>query len=611
MQETRLFLPWAEALVLMKVDDDRIEEKALKSSSSTNSFFTSGLESNTIAFSLVGMATTDKYDRQLRLWGAHGQRALMEANLLLLGAGAVGTETVKNLVLPGIGKITVCDDQNVTEADQGNNFFVTQQDLGRPKAQVVTTWLCEMNTDVAAGEALIINPTALVLNNPEALLPYNFIIAANQPHSTVLVLSQFCWERNIPLLVVRSVGFLGYLRLQIRNHEVIEGKPDPSNGIIHDVRVGHPFPALEAFARDVDLARMDPYQHKHVPFIVILVKVLQDWKLSHDGSIPVKTDRAALVAAITALSDDYYPQNPFSDTDSQVEFEKFRGIRYEENFQEALKNVAKLWTPKAISSDLSALIEQEAKSTGEDSKSEFSALLKGLKKFMSANDRQVPHKGEIPDMVSTTAFFVELQKIYEEKALQDKNQLRGYANECRASQGLAPVNEQVLGIFCKNVFDVTKCVRRSICDESVSPNVEEMRCALWDLAVPQEQTPILWHLTLQAANEFHQENGRYPGQIASNDSNDLQPDIDRVWEIMKNMAAKLEMTEELITAGLLLPAHAQEIVRYGAIEMHNISAIVGGISAQEVVKVVTHQYVPIDNTYIYNGIACVGSKHTF
>jgi len=44
-----------------------------------------------------------KYDRQLRLWAASGQAALESANILLLnsGAGTVGVETLKNLVLPG------------------------------------------------------------------------------------------------------------------------------------------------------------------------------------------------------------------------------------------------------------------------------------------------------------------------------------------------------------------------------------------------------------------------------------------------------------------------------------------------------------------------------
>jgi amyloid beta precursor protein binding protein 1 len=48
-----------------------------------------------------------KYDRQLRLWAANGQAALESAHILLLnsGPGAVGIETLKNLVLPGKDRI--------------------------------------------------------------------------------------------------------------------------------------------------------------------------------------------------------------------------------------------------------------------------------------------------------------------------------------------------------------------------------------------------------------------------------------------------------------------------------------------------------------------------
>lgn len=44
-----------------------------------------------------------KYDRQLRLWASSGQDALESSHILLLnsGSGAVGVETLKNLVLPG------------------------------------------------------------------------------------------------------------------------------------------------------------------------------------------------------------------------------------------------------------------------------------------------------------------------------------------------------------------------------------------------------------------------------------------------------------------------------------------------------------------------------
>lgn len=49
-------------------------------------------------------AKSQKYDRQLRLWGANGQAALESAHVCLLnnGCGTVGVETLKNLVLPGM-----------------------------------------------------------------------------------------------------------------------------------------------------------------------------------------------------------------------------------------------------------------------------------------------------------------------------------------------------------------------------------------------------------------------------------------------------------------------------------------------------------------------------
>jgi amyloid beta precursor protein binding protein 1 len=82
------------------------------------------------------MATTDKYDRQLRLWGANGQRQLMYSHILLIHANGVGSETLKNLVLPGIGNFTILDDYIVNHNDLSNNFFVSSSSVGKPRAEV-------------------------------------------------------------------------------------------------------------------------------------------------------------------------------------------------------------------------------------------------------------------------------------------------------------------------------------------------------------------------------------------------------------------------------------------------------------------------------------------
>ena len=62
-----------------------------------------------------------RYDRQLRLWGEHGQTGLESARVLIIGVNATTAELAKNLVLPGIGAVTLLDDKGGRFAIQ--NYF--------------------------------------------------------------------------------------------------------------------------------------------------------------------------------------------------------------------------------------------------------------------------------------------------------------------------------------------------------------------------------------------------------------------------------------------------------------------------------------------------------
>ena len=42
--------------------------------------------------------------------------------------------------------------------------------------------------------------------------------------------------------------------------------------------------------------------------------------------------------------------------------------------------------------------------------------------------------------------------------------------------------------------------------------------------------------------------------------------------------------------------------RYGGAELHTVAAFLGGIASQEIIKIITEQYVPLNNTLVLNGV---------
>lgn len=56
---------------------------------------------------------------------------MRSANILLISVKALGTEIAKNLILNGIGSLTIVDSEQVTEDDLGAQYYVREEDIGR------------------------------------------------------------------------------------------------------------------------------------------------------------------------------------------------------------------------------------------------------------------------------------------------------------------------------------------------------------------------------------------------------------------------------------------------------------------------------------------------
>lgn len=72
---------------------------------------------------------TFRGNRRVRVWGDAGQERLEDAHVCVINSSALGTESLKSLVLPGIGAFTLIDGKNCTVRDLGRNFFVTEDQV--------------------------------------------------------------------------------------------------------------------------------------------------------------------------------------------------------------------------------------------------------------------------------------------------------------------------------------------------------------------------------------------------------------------------------------------------------------------------------------------------
>ncbi len=90
----------------------------------------------------------DRYGR-LRLIPWWRQEKLAAARVLVVGAGALGNEAVKNLALVGVGTIHLIDLDTVEPSNLSRSVLFRASDDGRGKAEVVAERARELNPDVA------------------------------------------------------------------------------------------------------------------------------------------------------------------------------------------------------------------------------------------------------------------------------------------------------------------------------------------------------------------------------------------------------------------------------------------------------------------------------
>ncbi|XP_055845452.1 nedd8-activating enzyme E1 regulatory subunit isoform X1 [Episyrphus balteatus] len=497
-----------------------------------------------------------KYDRQIRLWGENGQAILESATVCLINANAVGCEILKSLILPGIGGFTIVDGSVVTEEDIGTNFFLEQTSEGQSKASQCMQFLQELNAD-ANGDYVDESIEFILNNRPEFFNTFDVVIASNLNEKTLLSLSNKLWDAKIPFVYCRSLGFFGSVRLQVKEHCVIEAHPDDR---IYDLRLENPFPTLKAHLESTQIT-------PKVPWLIVLNKFLSDWKNNNDGRIP-KT---------------------YKEKNSLKELIQSGMSNDEENYEEAIKAVNTAFGAGLVSHTIKAILDDDACENINKQSSPFWIMAKALKEFvLNENNNYLPLPGVLPDMTANTESYINLQNIFRQQALQDADNIYRKCQHYLKELGLPPetITDKTVRLFCRESAGLAVVRGTKLADEY------EKSSKIVNIVDNFETQGTLaeYYVGFLAYERYQTEFGNIPGELyVENDTSKLKGIANKM---LAEWGVHSQISDDLI----------HEICSYGGAEVHTVSAFIGGCAAQEVIKLITKQYIPIDNTFLYNAI---------
>ena len=438
-----------------------------------------------------------RYDRQLRLWGDHGQTSLERANICLVNATATGTEILKSLVLPGLGSFTILDPTSVSGEDAGSNFFLTGDSVGQSRGEVAARLLLEMNHEVR-GDCRQDTVESILEADPDFLHSFNLVIACGCSDKTLSLLSSKLEAPKIPLMVVRNSGFFGYIRLQMSEHVIVETHPDDRT---QDLRLDQPWPELANWleAEGKRMEDMDLKDHSHTPYPVIIYRQLQKWMEDKKLKPPFTFKEKKLFKEEMMKG---VRKNEINDNEYVDEIE--------ENFEEAGKAINTVLNKTTIPVSTQTIIEDSLAENINSSSSNFWILAHALREFVKREER-LPVSGIVPDMISDSERFIKLQNIYKDKANQDADVIGRKVSQVLDSlgRGSDTITDTEIRRFCKEARFLKVIRGSSLSKEFKSSNLSQY--------LENPDSDVLYYIVLRAVDQYMSQFDANPG--IKNDKN--------------------------------------------------------------------------------------------
>ena len=513
------------------------------------------------------MSENERYDRQIRLWGLHGQEAIQSSTVYFLGSDSVASEFLKNMLLHGVNSVVIVDDAKVTEADLGSNFFVDEESIGKSRAETVALLLNELNPTckITTFEPKGGDDFSFLDNAPQN----SFVLTSgNVKPSFISRLSEICREKKFRQAHIQTSGYLGVFYIDGNLHHFFEGSAQ-SQYPQEELRILNPFPELVEFWEGLDFDNMNDTEHSHIIFPAILHRVRKE--LLKELNVDTLTSKnqmeiRAKIDSLRRMKKDPPPNvDPFMD---------------EPGFDEAHDNILFLYGKPKI-----PILTQECFAVSDqigDVDEPFWHLVRATKRFYEKHGA-LPHYGGCPDMESSPTQYRGLKEVYAKKSDKDWEEVK----EDLKSRNIE-IDPIIFERFRKNVWKIGG-IKYQPLSESIKKTPNEN--GIYDDA--SLRLAIVQDLFIATRN-FLEKHNRSPTNTEE-DCGLLLKEFDEVQTLSDECFLKEQFNKERVL-------FVNEFCRYKGQQLPSVVATLSAMLAQEVTKIIIQQANPVKGIVIYDAI---------
>lgn len=148
------------------------------------------------------------------------QARMRSAKVLLINLGGLGTEIVKNLVLSGVGFLSLVDNHDVSEGDLSTQFFLSKDEIGTKRLDSAISRIQDMNPRVT-----LTVDTEDFRQKPDFFYrQFDLIIATDVSTEEAIRVNQLTRKFNVPFFLCGLNGLSGFIFVDLIRFDATDEK---------------------------------------------------------------------------------------------------------------------------------------------------------------------------------------------------------------------------------------------------------------------------------------------------------------------------------------------------------------------------------------------------